>query len=126
MHVTTIAIEGTMIRIRPLLILIACVGVILTACGGTSSDEGRAPADEVQITIEDFDFGDPTTAGIGDTIRISNKDGVAHTWTSADELFNSGSIGPEGDFTFSFDEAGNYEFFCSIHPSMTGSISISG
>jgi len=113
-------------RIRLLLILIACVGVIVTACAGTSSNEGQAPAEEVMITIEDFDFGDPTTARVGDTIRISNKDGVAHTWTSVDEVFNSGSIGPEGDFTFSFDEPGDYKFICSIHPSMTGSISISG
>jgi len=113
-------------RIRPVLVFVVGLAVVVVACGGPPSEVAEVSAEEVLITIEDFDFGDPATAGVGDTIRVTNKDGVAHTWTSDDDVFNSGSIGPDGEFTFAFDEPGNYEFFCSIHPSMTGSISISG
>lgn len=113
----------------PHLTLIAIISVIITACGGSSGDSGNGgetPAGEVEITIENFSFGDPITAGVGDTILVINEDGVAHTWTSDDEVFNSGSIGPDGRFTFRFDEPGEYGFFCSIHPTMTGSIKVSG
>ncbi len=111
---------------RPLLILIA-IGVIVTACGGSSEDSGGdSPAEEVEITIENFSFGDPATAEVKDTILIVNEDGVAHTWTSDDNAFDSGSISPDGRFTFRFEEPGEYGFFCSIHPTMTGTIEISG
>ncbi|MEE8405803.1 MAG: cupredoxin domain-containing protein [Acidimicrobiia bacterium] len=112
-------------RRHPLLILIA-IGVVVTACGGSSEDSGGDPPDEVKITIENFSFGDPATAEVKDTILIVNEDGVAHTWTSDDNAFDSGSISPDGRFTFRFEEPGEYGFFCSIHPTMTGTIEISG
>jgi plastocyanin len=60
-------------------------------------------------------------------VVVTNRDGVANTWTSTDAVFDSSSIaGAGGSFTFSFDEAGEYDFFCSIHPGMTGSITVTG
>ncbi len=113
-------------RKRQLLVLIA-IGVIVTACGGSSEDSGGdSPVGEVKITIENFSFGDPATGEVGDTILIVNEDGVAHTWTSDGDVFDSGSISPDGRFTFRFDESGEYGFFCSIHPTMTGTVEISG
>ncbi len=79
------------------------------------------------ITIQDFAFGDPITVATGQEVVVTNSDGLAHTWTSTDAVFDSSSIaGGGGSFTFSFDEAGEYDFFCAIHPSMTGSITVTG
>ena len=79
------------------------------------------------ITIQDFAFGDPITVAAGQDVVVINSDGVAHTWTSIDAVFDSRSIaGGGGSFTFSFDDAGEYAFFCTIHPTMTGSITVTG
>ncbi len=78
------------------------------------------------ITISDFAFGDPTSAVVGDEVTVTNTDGTSHTWTSRDEVFDSGSIASGSSFSFVFDTPGDYDFFCSIHPSMTGAISVTG
>jgi len=89
-----------------------------TAAGGST-----APAD---ITIENFDFSGPDTVTVGTTVTVTNQDNVSHTWTSEDDVFDSGSLGQGESFQFTFDEAGEYTFVCSIHPGMSGSISVEG
>lgn len=92
-----------------------------------SSDAVSDQVEAAAITIQDFAFGDPITVTSGQEVIVTNRDGLAHTWTSTDAVFDSRSIaGGGGSFTFSFDDAGEYAFFCAIHPSMTGSITVEG
>lgn len=91
-----------------------------------AADQAATPAGAAVITIELFDFGDPIAVAAGQNVTVTNKDGVIHTWTSRDGVFDSGSIAPGGSFTVSLEEAGDYEFFCSIHSTMTGSITVTG
>lgn len=92
-----------------------------------SSDAVSDQVEAAAITIQDFAFGDPITVATGQEVVVTNSDGVAHTWTSTAAVFDSSSIaGGGGSFTFSFDEVGEYDFFCAIHPSMTGSITVTG
>lgn len=95
-----------------------------TAADTTATSAGSSqPA--ATITISGFSFGDPVTVQAGDTVAVVNNDGVPHTWTSEDDVFNlSLSGGAQG--TFTFEEPGEYAFFCSIHPSMTGTITVEG
>lgn len=122
--------------------------LVLAACGG-SGDSADADAGETantqapataaepaattiavgepsvgEITIQDFDFGTPLTVAAGASIEVTNADGVAHTWTSTDGVFDSGNLGGGDSFSFTFDEAGVYDFVCLIHPSMTGSVTV--
>jgi plastocyanin len=78
------------------------------------------------IVIADFAFGEPAIATVGQEVTVLNNDGATHTWTSRDGLFDSESLRSGDSFTHVFDTAGTFEFFCAIHPSMTGSISVSG
>ena len=78
------------------------------------------------ITISGFAFGDPTSGVVGGEVTVTNTDGASHTWTSRDGVFDSGSIASGDSFSFVFDAAGDYDFFCSIPPSMTGAISVTG
>ncbi len=108
---------------------LAVIAVTIVACGGDSSggDTTTPPASQsATITIEGFSFGDPVTIAAGDTVTIENKDSVAHSWTSDDDVFNSGSIDPDGEFEFTFEAAGEYPFHCRIHPSMKGSLTVTG
>jgi plastocyanin len=122
--------------------LLAVLALVLVACGDddTTSDTTEAPtttaapatteapiaADAVALTISGFDFGDPITVPIGTEVTITNEDGAPHTWTSNDGVWDSGSLSGGDSFSFTFNDAGEYAFFCGIHPSMTGSITVTG
>jgi plastocyanin len=65
---------------------------------------------------------------VGDTVSWSNDDSAAHTVTSgnisdgADGVFDSSLFMAGSTFKFTFDEAGTYDYFCMVHPWMTGKI----
>ena len=108
-------------------VMVLIVSVLVgPACAGSGGEPGESTADSVEsaITIADFSFGDPITVSVGTTVRVSNEDSVPHTWTAVDDGFDSGPIDPGSDFDFTFTEPGQYQFHCTIHPSMEGSIEV--
>ena len=67
---------------------------------------------------------------IGDTITWKNVDTAAHTVTSgkdatSDGLFDSGMIPAGSPFSHKFDKIGTYDYYCMVHPWMTGKITVS-
>ena len=69
-------------------------------------------------------FSPPTlTVKVGSTVVWVNKDPVTHTVTSSSgNLFDSGYL-PDGFvFKYTFTQVGTYQYYCTIHPSMTGTI----
>ncbi len=88
-----------------------------------------APADaaEVVSTIENFDFGEPLTVASGSSVAWFNADSVPHTvtFTSAPEGIDPADLGvlaPGSDAVLEFDQPGQYSFYCTIHPDMTGTV----
>jgi plastocyanin len=69
------------------------------------------------------------TISVGTTLTWKNQDNFAHTVTSGTPgspsgLFDSGNLGSGGTFSYTFNSAGSFKYFCSIHPSMTGTITV--
>lgn len=69
------------------------------------------------------------TISVGTTLTWKNQDSFAHTVTSGTPgspsgLFDSGNLGSGGTFSYTFNSAGSFKYFCSIHPSMTGTITV--
>ena len=68
------------------------------------------------------------TIGIGDSVTWHNDSTAAHTVTSGnpedgpDGLFDSSLLLGGNTFSHTFTEAGEYQYFCSIHPWMTGTV----
>lgn len=89
----------------------------------TSGGSGGPGANEVFIQGMAFV---PATISVaaGTTVTWTNKDAIAHTVTSATGLFNSGTVNPGKSFTFTFPTAGSYSYYCSIHPSMLGTVKV--
>ena len=58
------------------------------------------------------------------TILWYNVDSVDHTVTARDNSFDSGRISPNETFKYTFEEPGEIEYYCKIHPSMVGKITI--
>lgn len=59
---------------------------------------------------------------VGDSILWKHDDVAAHDSVSVDGLFKSPVLERGGSFSFKFEKAGTYEYYCSIHPSMRGTI----
>jgi plastocyanin len=76
-----------------------------------------------EVFIQNMAFNPATiTITAGTTITWTNKDGYAHTVTSDTNLFNSGNIGTNGTFSYTFATAGTYQYHCAIHASMTAKV----
>jgi plastocyanin len=77
------------------------------------------------VTIKDFAFGPQTLeVAVGSTVTWTNQDSAAHTATADDGSFDSKSIASGGEFSQTFSTAGTFAYHCSIHTSMTGSITV--
>ncbi|MHA7646657.1 multicopper oxidase domain-containing protein [Nitrosopumilus sp. S4] len=63
-------------------------------------------------------------ANAGDIVTWTNKDISVHTITSNDDLFDSGMMMPGDTFEQKFDDPGVYEYYCMLHPWMTGAVKI--
>ena len=72
------------------------------------------------------------TIDAGGQVTWVNADTVVHTITSgtaldgADGVFDSGLVGPGLEFTRVFTEAGDYPYFCIVHPWMSGLVVVQG
>ena len=68
----------------------------------------------------------PVTIPIGGTVTWDNSDNAAHTATagSAEDgpsgVWDSSLIMAGGSYSFTFEEAGSYDYFCMVHPWMAG------
>jgi len=75
------------------------------------------------ISIAEFSFSPATlTITVGDSVTWTNSDPLAHTVTSATNIWNSGPLNQSGTFQHTFTQPGIFPYFCSIHPTMHGTI----
>jgi plastocyanin len=122
-------VEGGMRKIN-VGVLVLVVGALITACSGSGTETTSPPSDDgaanAEITISDFAFSGADGVSVGDTVEVTNNDSVAHTWTAVDEEFDSGNLATGDSFEFTFEEAGEFDYVCQIHPQMTGTITVEG
>lgn len=97
------------------------VVVLLTAVTLFAADAPNAAATTVKI--DNFSFS-PMTLEVnrGATVTWVNKDDIPHVVASTTGKFKSRAIDTDGTFAFTFTEPGTYEYYCSVHPKMTGKI----
>jgi plastocyanin len=86
-----------------------------------------APAADTAVKIDNFTFTPQrVTVKAGTTVTWTNQDDIPHTVTSATKAFRSKALDTDDKFSFTFTTAGVYEYFCSLHPHMTGTIVVEG
>jgi plastocyanin len=85
----------------------------------------QSPAKAADVKIDNFSFGPAAvTVVAGTTITWTNHDDIPHTVVSSDGVFKSKVLDTDEKFSFTFDKAGTYPYFCSIHPKMTGKVMV--
>jgi len=87
-----------------------------------AATDNPAPASGSQaVNITNFSFQPAVlTIAAGTSVVWTNDDSLPHQIKS--DTFNSAQLAKGQTFTFTFDKAGTYDYFCSIHPSMKGKI----
>ena len=81
-------------------------------------------ADDNSVTIDNFTFQPAAlTVKVGTTVTWKNHDDIPHTIVSAGK-FRSKTLDSDDNYSFTFTSAGEYKYFCSLHPHMTGTIKV--
>jgi plastocyanin len=82
-----------------------------------------AQAANTEVDIDQFAFAPQRiTVAAGTTVTWTNEDDIPHTVASSSKLFKSKALDTKDKFSFTFTTPGTYEYFCSLHPHMTGTI----
>ena len=125
---------------RPLAALLAAGALALTGCSSPkptthpsvtfgpdtatpSVTAPVAPAAGNAVTIDGFAFAPATvTVSPGSTVTWTNRDEEPHTVVANDGSFHSPGMGTGATFSHTFATPGTFDYACSIHPMMHGTV----
>jgi plastocyanin len=100
----------------------AATGPTETPAAAQGQAEGAAAK---EVRIDNFAFSPrELTVAPGTTVTWVNHDDVPHTATSTarPRVFDSRTLVTDASYSFVFKTPGTYEYFCAVHPRMTGKI----
>ena len=107
------------------LLVLSAVLVGLAAIFGHAEIHAQskdAPASQ-QVKIDNFSFSpQQLTVAVGTTVVWVNNDDVPHTVVGSHQEFKSKALDTDDKFSFTFTKSGTFDYFCSVHPMMTGKI----
>ena len=97
-------------------------GALMMSTAATMTKAAPAPS-SAAVEIGNFTFKNPVvTVKAGTTVTWTNGDDIPHTVVSKDGVFKSKVLDTGDRFSFTFAKAGQFGYFCSLHPHMTGTI----
>jgi amicyanin len=98
----------------------AAVGSVLA--GGVLFAKAQTAA--AAVGIDNFTFNPQTvTVKAGTTVTWTNKDDIPHGIAATNNAFKrSPALDTDDSFSFTFTTPGTYQYFCYVHPHMTGTI----
>jgi len=81
------------------------------------------PAKTQTVSIKMFAFAPQVlTVTPGTTVTWTNADEDPHTVTANDRSFHSAALDTDDKYSFTFTKPGEFAYFCSLHPHMTGRV----
>ncbi|MCV7100019.1 cupredoxin family copper-binding protein [Mycobacterium palustre] len=101
----------------------AMPGMSGAPAGPTSATDAPVAAAGDAVTIDNFAFAPATlTVRAGGTVTWTNRDEEPHTVAATDGSFHSPGMGTGATYSHTFATAGKFDYVCSIHPSMHGTV----
>jgi len=103
---------------------IAFLNLSLFALAGEMKNDDSTSSKQNRIEIKDFAFNPQTiTVNSGEKVTWINRDEEPHTIVSVGKQFKkSTALDTDQEFTITVGAPGTYDYFCSVHPKMTGTI----
>jgi plastocyanin len=114
-------------RILTLSILITLSGLFFRCSDDDDkgTDNNSGPLNPNEVIIQGSSFSPAVfTVNAGTTVTWRNLDGMTHTVTSDTGLFDSGNIGNNRVYSYTFATPGEYPYHCTLHPGMSGTINV--
>ena len=94
-----------------------------TAAGQMAQPVTVAAQAGLRIEIAKHKFSRPTlTVPVGTTVTWLNRDEDVHTVVSTTQAFRSAGLETDETYSYTFAKPGVYEYFCTLHPLMTGKV----
>jgi plastocyanin len=102
------------------------LAVFFIALGVTATVQGPVRAgDSASVKIENFAFTpQDLTVKLGTTVTFRNDDDIPHLVVATDNSFRSGALDTGDTYAFTFTKAGDFPYFCGLHPHMQGKITV--
>jgi plastocyanin len=119
---------GAVARAMPacrVVVMLAFALVIAAGSAAVPGVEGQAWAQNAaaMVTIDNFTFAPAElTVSVGTTVTWDNHDDIPHTVVEKNKLFRSKALDTDESYSFTFTQAGTYDYFCGLHPHMVGKI----
>jgi plastocyanin len=94
-----------------------------SAAAGSTAEAPTAPQGPNAVNISDLKFVPATlTVPVGTSVTWTNNDKEPHAIAAKDGSFHGPEIDTHGSWSFTFATPGSYDYICSIHPFMTGTV----
>ena len=104
-------------------IRVATALAVAVFAAATALPAASGHAAETEVKIDQFAFAPQhVVVKAGTTATWINDDDIPRTIASSIKLYKSNALDTEDKFSFTFTTPGAYEYFCSLHPHMTGTI----
>ncbi|MGN6471531.1 MAG: cupredoxin domain-containing protein [Rhizobiaceae bacterium] len=82
-------------------------------------------AEPVLVKIDNFSFAPATlVVRAGTTVTFENDDDIPHLVVASDGSFRSKALDTGDSYSFTAGKAGDYPYFCGLHPHMQGTIKV--
>ena len=116
LHAATLGIAG---RRAPLVAMLLCVMIVMLM------PLGALAAEDIKntIMIDNFTFSPAAlNVAVGTTVTWINRDDIPHSVVAKDKTFRSKAMDTDDVYSFTFTSAGSFDYFCGLHPHMTGKV----
>jgi plastocyanin len=108
--------------VASLMVAVSLGGIVAERKNFVASAQEK-PVSTAEVKIDNFVFGPAAiTVAAGTTVTWINRDDIPHTVVSTEKVFKSKVLDTDEKFSFTFTKPGEYPYFCSIHPKMTGRV----
>jgi plastocyanin len=112
-------------RIAYLFFVPFAAGIVVAAA--ISFPVVSAQLKDTKLEVENYSFLPKSVAvKAGTTVTWTNEDNTPHTVASSTKLFKSKALDTTDSFSYTFTTPGVYQYFCSLHPFMTGTVVVEG